>query len=210
MPPAKDPDASPSHSPSHSSADADLVQGLLERDRGAFSELYDRHARHVYAVARKISRCDADAETVVSDVFFEVWRKPERFDESRGTCRTYLMVLARSRALDLVRKQSRRNELASGNRKDGVLEQVVNLQAQQPEADSIRTEQSQQVREAIRCLDEKQREPVVLAFFGGLTHQQISDRLEQPLGTVKTRIRAALQSLRGSLRTIGRHDDELP
>lgn len=210
MPPAKDPDASPSRRPSNSSADADLVQGLQERDRGAFSELYDRHSRHVYAVARKVSRCDADAETVVSDVFFEIWRKPERFDESRGTCRTYLMVLARSRALDLVRKQSRRNELASGNRKDGMLEQVVNLQAQQPEADSIRTEQSQQVREAIRCLDEKQREPVVLAFFGGLTHQQISDRLEQPLGTVKTRIRAALQSLRGSLRTIGRHDDELP
>lgn len=191
-------------------SEADLSAALKAGDRQAIAELYDLHASHVYTLARRIVRNEPDAESVVSDVFLELWRKPERFNESRGGFRTYLLVLTRSRALDTVRSKARREEL---NRSGGQLmadEKTRRSESQRPLSRAIRSENNQLLADALEQLDDKQRDPLRLAYFEGLTHRQIADRLNEPLGTVKTRVRAALQALRAKLRTVGRHDDELP
>ncbi|MEO0530665.1 MAG: sigma-70 family RNA polymerase sigma factor [Planctomycetota bacterium] len=189
--------------------EAELVDGLRSGDKASLSTLYDRHAMHVFTLAHKILRSEADAELVVSDVFLEIWRKSERFEESRGTFRTYLLVLTRSRSLDLLRAQSRRDERTHDGGRLLAEEHEARQEHDRPLPQAIQTEHRQRVKEAVEQLDAKQREPIELAYFEGLTHRQIADRLDEPLGTVKTRVRAALQALRSSLRAIGRHDDEL-
>lgn len=188
----------------------DLVTGLRQGDRQALASLYDLHADRVYTLAYRILRSDAEAESIVSDVFYEVWRKPERFKESRGGFRTYLLVVTRSRSLDRLRSRARREERTSDGGKLLADEQVTRGAKHEPLPQAIKTEHRHLIKEAIERLDSKQREPIQLAYFEGLTHREIADRLNEPLGTVKTRVRAALQSLRSSLRNIGRHDNELP
>lgn len=191
-------------------SDVGLVAGLNRGDRSALATLYDLHSAGVYTLARRILRCDAEAEAVVSDVFFEVWRRPDCFDTSRGSCRTYLMVLACSRALDRCRGRSRREELIADGGELAVARQVQLVADHQPVVRAIQSEKQEQVNHALGRLDTKHCQPLRLAYFEGLTHREIADRLGEPLGTIKTRIRAALLSLRSTLRTHGRDDDELP
>ncbi len=178
------------------------MAAVSDGDKTAFTQLYDRHVPMVYALCLKIMRRESDAEAVVSDVFLEVWRKPGNFDTSRGSFRTYLLTLTRSRAIDRWR--------AAATRLKKTLEASVAVESRSHQFEEFEPshvvqtrERSVAVREAIQQLDEPQRETLRLAYFEGLTHREISERLDMPLGTVKTRIRHGLQRLRLSLSALG-------
>ncbi len=183
-------------------SDENLMAEVIEGDKTAFTQLYDRHVPTVYALCLKIMRKESDAEAVVSDVFLEIWRKPSYFDASRGSFRTYLLTLARSRAID------RWRATATRVRKTQEASIVLECRSRpfeefEPSHVVQTSERRHAVRAAIEELDEAQRETLRLAYFEGLTHREISERLNLPLGTVKTRIRHGLKKLRISLSSIG-------
>jgi RNA polymerase sigma-70 factor (ECF subfamily) len=171
--------------------------GLLERIAGgettALEEFYDRYGGLVYAVCLRILRDGGDAEEVLQEVFFEVWRRGDRYDPSRGNPRVYLVHLARSRALDRLRRSRRREELG---RRGLAVPEPDDLPAEPALDAAIASEERRRMRLALRGLPESQRKAVMLAFFDGLSHSEIARELDTPLGTVKTRIRKGLLRLR--------------
>jgi RNA polymerase sigma-70 factor (ECF subfamily) len=174
--------------------DQTLVRAVAEGSAEALGTLYDRHAGAVYGLARRILTRQEDAEEVVQDVFAQVWRDAPRYDPSRATVAGWIMVLARTRAIDRLR--SRR---ARPDQQDAVEPaQAPPLVAggQDPEHAVISKEASSKVRAAFEALPESLRTLVELAYFQGLTHSEIAGQTGVPLGTVKTRLRTAVASLR--------------
>ena len=174
----------------------DLGTRLATGDEGALAELYDAHAAVVYALALRITRSPADAEDVTQDVFTQAWRQAARFDAQRGNLAAWLLMMARTRALDRLRQAKRRPA-------DGVdpssFERIPNPS---PGVDvTAATEQEVgRARDVLARMPVEQREAMELAYFEGLTHSEIAARTSQPLGTVKTRIRTALQQLRMAMK----------
>ena len=159
------------------------------------ADLYDRHARPIYSLALRILGDVTDAEDVVQEVFSQAWRQASRYSAARGAVAAWLLTLARSRAIDRLRaKRARPAELTD----ERMADQLVDAG---PAVDSmlLSSEQVSRVRTALDELPLLQRAALELAYFEGLTHAEIADRLEQPLGTVKTRIRLAMLKLRGLL-----------
>lgn len=175
---------------------------LVERVRGgddrALGHLYDRHAPMVLALARAITESDVDAEEVAEAVFLHLWTHAARYDPERGTVRTYVATVARSRARDLVRMRMRRQEAVhrSAAASSGEFAVPVSNPGVDPEGEILRREVREQLDGLLGKLSREQREAIELAFFGGLTHGEIAARLDQPLGTVKTRIRDGMARLR--------------
>lgn len=165
-----------------------LIQRLAAGDSTALGELYDRHAGLVNGIARRILKDGGEAEDVVQTVFLQVWRQAQRYDVSRGTVPAWLCTLARTRALDALRTRLSRRETP---------QDVVTA----PVADPGPAERMI-IRQALLTLPEGQRQTLELAYFEGLTQIEIAERLGQPLGTVKTRARAALRRLRTTLKPI--------
>jgi RNA polymerase sigma-70 factor (ECF subfamily) len=159
------------------------------RDAKAFRRAFDDHHRAVYTAAFRILSDAAQAQDVVQDVFLRVWRRPASFDPGRGDLGTYLRMMGRSRALDLWRESHVRGRAAERLRLAGGVEEHLGLPA---ERDDDRAD----VREALGRLPEAQREAIVLAYWGGLTADQIARRARVPLGTAKSRIRLGLARLR--------------
>jgi RNA polymerase sigma-70 factor (ECF subfamily) len=177
------------------SDDASLLRSIAAGDQQAMRDLYDRHADLIYTLCKRIVGTRGDAEQVVTDVFFELWRRAGEFDDARSSVRGYLVMLARSRALDSLRRR--------GNRRMDSDEDAAHTRAAPsptPLQSTIDAEQAQRVRSALACLDEDQRRAIESAYYGGLSHSEIAEQLGQPLGTVKTRIRAAMGRLRDYLR----------
>jgi len=187
-------------------SDAQLMDAVKLGDKLAFSQLYDRHAATVYGVCLRVLRLPAEAEVVVSDVFWEIWRKPDGFDPLRGSCCTYLFTLARSRAIDRLRATATRNQKTQAAMQEAVAGALGHQESQEPCEEVLADERRQAVREAVGRLDREQREALLLAYFDGLTHGEISQHLDKPLGTVKTHIRRGLQTLKVALRSIGGQD----
>ena len=159
------------------------------------AELYDRHARSIYSLALRILGDATEAEDIVQEVFSQAWKQAARYSASRGAVAAWLMTLARSRAIDRLRAKRARPGDVSDERVAG---QLVDAG---PPADSLvlSSEQVARVRAALDELPLLQRAAIELAYYEGLTHAEIADRLEQPLGTVKTRIRLAMLKLRDVL-----------
>ena len=163
-------------------------------DPATFARVYDDHSRSVYGAALRILNDPARAQDVTQDVFLRVWRNPKRFDASRGELGSYLRLMARSRALDLWRETQ-----AAGRARDRL--EVVVAQAEQrdddrPDVSAELGEERDVVRAALKRLPTAQREALVLAYFGGLTADEIAQRSGVPLGTAKSRIRLGLTKLR--------------
>lgn len=168
-------------------------------DPTTFSRVYDEHARGVYAAAYRILGNAAQAQDVVQDVFVKVWRRPGTFDARRGELGSYLRLMARSRALDLWREGQ-----AAGRASDRlklVVAQEEPRVDERPSAAVEREDDRAVVRDALRTLPDAQREAVVLAYWGGLTADQIAQRSNVPLGTAKSRIRLGLAKLRSEMAT---------
>jgi RNA polymerase sigma-70 factor (ECF subfamily) len=166
-------------------------------DPATFARVYDEHARGVQAAAHRILGSSTLAQDVVQDVFAKVWRRPAAFDARRGELGSYLRLMARSRALDLWREQQ-----AAGRASDrlkvvvaGAEERAEDRPALMAEREDTRTA----VIGALRTLPENQREAVVLAYWAGMTADEIARRSHVPLGTAKSRIRLGLTKLREEL-----------
>jgi RNA polymerase sigma-70 factor, ECF subfamily len=170
---------------------------LVTNDLGdpqAFRQAFSDHHRAVYTAAFRILGDATLAQDVVQDVFLRLWRRPGSFDEGRGDLRAYLRLMGRSRALDLWRETQVRGRAAERLKLAGVAEEqrVDDHPGVRVERDDDRAE----VREAIGRLPEAQREALVLAYWGGLTADQIARQVSVPLGTAKSRIRLGLARLR--------------
>jgi RNA polymerase sigma-70 factor (ECF subfamily) len=164
-------------------------------DPAVFGRVYDEHSRSVYGAAYRVLGNAAQAQDVVQDVFLRLWRRPRTFDEGRGELGPYLRMMARSRALDLWREGQAAGR-ASDRLKQAVAQDPPRDEADRPSAQALRHEQDAGVRAAVRRLPDTQREAVVLAYWGGLTADEIARRIEVPLGTAKSRIRLGLEKLR--------------
>jgi RNA polymerase sigma-70 factor (ECF subfamily) len=166
-------------------------------DPATFSRVYDEHARGVYGAAYRILGNAAQAQDVAQDVFLKVWRRPGTFDARRGELGSYLRLMARSRALDLWREGQ-----AAGRASDRLKLVVAGQETRvedRPELMAEREDSGRSVRRAVRELPESQREAVTLAYWGGLTADEIARRSGVPLGTAKSRIRLGLTKLREEL-----------
>ena len=183
------------------SEDEALVRRMAAGDDQALGALYDRWQSVVHGVVARMLRQADDVEDVVEETFWQAWRQASRFDRSRGAVQTWLLRIARSRALDRVRAlRRRREEPLEGD--DG---QVVVQQAAEgdPGLDAEISERRRLVVAALSGLPAEQREALELGYFGGLSQSEIAERTGQPLGTVKTRMRLALQKLRSQLQVLG-------
>ena len=172
------------------------------RDPQDFSRAYDDHNRSVYAAAHRVLGDHALACDVVQDVFLRLWRRPQAFDASRGDLGTYLRMMGRSRAVDLWRESQTRGRAADRLKvavatEDGREPVRADVPGEALERDADRAV----VRDALKGLPVPQREALVLAYWGGMTAEQIASEKAIPLGTAKSRIRLGLAKLRTDLGT---------
>jgi RNA polymerase sigma-70 factor (ECF subfamily) len=165
--------------------DPSLIQQLARGDKGALAEIYDRYAGLVNGLALRILRDVSEAEDVVQEVFLQAWRQADRYDPRRGAPEAWLCTMARTRALDRLRRRAARRE------ERGEAAPVPKLLP--------RNEEALAVRKALDALSADQRAAVELAYYGGLTQSEIAQALGEPLGTIKTRIRTAMMRLREAL-----------
>jgi RNA polymerase sigma-70 factor (ECF subfamily) len=160
-----------------------------------FARVYDQHARAVYGTALRVLGNSATAQDVAQDVFLRVWRNPAKFDAKRGDLGAYLRLMARSRALDVYREGQAAGR-AGDRLKVVVASEPAHDESSRPAERLEHDEDREVVREALRLLPDAQREAVVLAYWGGLTAEEVSRRVGVPLGTAKSRIRLGLARLR--------------
>ena len=178
--------------------DVARVAGAARGNGAALAALYDRHARAVYSLALRVVADEADAEEVVQEVFDQAWRQASRYDPARGTVVAWLLNMARTRAIDRLRARRARPDRA-GLESEHAVERTAGDLAADP-LDALDTARDAvRVRQALQQLPLIQRVAIELAYFEGLTQTEIAARLEEPLGTVKTRIRVALLKLRDAL-----------
>jgi RNA polymerase sigma-70 factor (ECF subfamily) len=162
-----------------------------------FARVYDEHHRSVFAVALRVVGDQAQAGDVVQDVFLRLWRRPDAFDPSRADLGTYLRLIARSRAIDLIREGQSRNR-TTDRFKVLVSEQEPRVE-DRPDLEAERSDDRAAVRTALRELPDPQREALVLAYWGGLTAEEVARHERIPLGTAKSRIRLGLAKLRSEM-----------
>jgi RNA polymerase sigma-70 factor, ECF subfamily len=175
-------------------SDDSVLQRVARGDEAAFEELYDRYAAAVYGMIRSVLRDPAQSEEVAQEVLVEIWRTASRYDTERGSARSWVLTMARRRAVDRVRSAQ-----AAGDR-----EQRAAARGGSREFDEVAEAveasiERQQVRRCLGGLTDLQREAVDLAFYRGYSHREVSELLTVPLGTVKTRLRDGLIRLRDCL-----------
>jgi RNA polymerase sigma-70 factor (ECF subfamily) len=172
--------------------DLELVLGIARRESEAFAAFYDRHASRIFALLYRLLGERAEAEDALQDTFWQVWRQAGTHDSSRGTPMAWLVQIARSRGLDRLR-QARTRAQRDGGSVDDMQERLPADQT--TENDVIARESQQTIRRRLAALPADQQEVITLAYFDGLTHQEIAERLKIPLGTIKTRIRLGMRKL---------------
>jgi RNA polymerase sigma-70 factor (ECF subfamily) len=171
--------------------DCALMDAIAAGEAGALTTLYDRHSGLIFTLCLRVLRNRSEAEDLLIDVFAEIWERRGRYDPSRGSPRTYLVTLARSRAIDRKRRLPRPTiEVRPDD--------AVDLRS--PSDKTINDERCAFMAKAIGQLDSSQRQAIELAFYDGLSHTEIASKLKKPLGTVKTYVRQGLIRLREIVR----------
>ena len=180
--------------------DLELMQRIVRQDAAAFSSFYDGHAPTVFAFLCKMFCDRTEAEDVLQETFWQVWREAVRYEPSRGSPVAWLIKIARSRGIDRLRQLR-----LKAQRDGGPIEEWHEQLQTQPSVEAMAMKQESQgsVHREMDKLPFEQREAITLAFFGGLTHQQIAKRLGTPLGTIKTRIRLGMQKLQEAIQKTG-------
>ena len=184
--------------------DPSVISRLVSGDESALGELYDRFGSLAYSLACAMVSDASDAEEVVADAFAQIWRSASTFDPARGNVMAWITTIVRSRALDLLRAQRRRaraleQAVATG---DGGSSPGLSAGPEPADRGVEQSEASIIVRRSLADLPARQRQVLELAYFGGLSQSEIAERLSEPLGTVKTRMRAGMEKLRQSLRPL--------
>lgn len=169
---------------------APLVTAIQRRDSAALAQLYESTVDRLYGLVYRLLNNAQDAEDIVSEVFLKVWHEPERYDPARGPVMAWLMVMARSRALDELRKHKHAQRCQQS---DAAVDEI--LQAPSPMEVLSSWQQGSRVQQALMHLSEIQRQLILLAFFEGLSHAEIAIRMALPLGTVKSHLRRAQSTL---------------
>lgn len=190
---------------SQNSPDSILVERLRSGDEAALAQLYDRYSGMLFSMLLRILKDSHTAEELLQDLFLQLWRNPGRFDAARGSLPAWLMVIGRNRAISRLRSRERHEALEDT---EGFLAERLPASGN-IEDEAWRTELIGKLRTAIAALPREQREAVELAYFEGMTQTEIAARTSSPLGTVKTRVRTAMQALKrlfddGSTRQSGR------
>jgi RNA polymerase sigma-70 factor (ECF subfamily) len=178
-------------------SDREAVVRMSAGDPEGLSRLYDRHARAVFSLALRIVEDRAEAEDIVQDVFSQAWFQARRYDHARAPVAGWLLMMARSRAIDRLRSRRVRPDHSPAF-DDHQFDTVVDPAPRQ-DLEAISAEQAGRVRSALEALPPGQRRAIELAYYEGLTHTEIAERLGEPLGTVKTRIRLGMLRLREAL-----------
>jgi len=174
-------------------SDAVLVVAISRYRQDALAEAYRRHAGAVFALARRLLNDATLAEEIVQEVFLRIWNQPEKFDPERGTLRSYLLAQCHGRSVDLLRAETsrrlreERDARRTAQKGYDLEHEVVDLSV------------AERVKEAMALLPDGEREAIALAYFGGHTYREVADLLDEPEGTVKSRIRTGLQRLRRDL-----------
>jgi RNA polymerase sigma-70 factor (ECF subfamily) len=177
-------------------ADEDLMPLIARQDPLAFEVFYDRHAGAAYSLAYRIVGSRTAAEDVTQEALISIWRSGARYDRARGSVRGWTLGIVRNRAIDMLRKESGRSpKLAIGG--DELLERRASDELTDTEA--ARRETAREVRGAIKELPEDQSRVIELAYYGGFSHSEIAEMLNEPLGTVKGRMRLGMDKIRATL-----------
>jgi RNA polymerase sigma-70 factor, ECF subfamily len=169
---------------------------VAREDPEAFEVFYDRHAGAAYSLAYRIVGSRGAAEDVTQEALLSIWRSGARYDRARGSVRTWTLGIVRNRAIDFLRKESGRSpQLAVGG--EELLERSPSVEL--TDAEALRRETAREVRGAIRQLPNDQSRVIRLAYFGGFSHSEIAEMLNEPLGTVKGRMRLGMDKIRATL-----------
>lgn len=177
-------------------SDALLIERILVRDEAAFSMLYDRYSPLLFGVLSRILHDPQIAEEILQDTFLQLWKNAVQFDAARGTLAAWLVVIARNRALSRLRGSDMRH---CGENLDWLLESPP-ISRWNFEDTALAHQLIGSVKKAMEQLPQEQRQAVELAYFEGLTQSEIAVRTGSPLGTVKTRLRSALETLKQGFR----------
>jgi len=176
--------------------DAELLRQIAGGDRSAFAEFYDRHSTLMFSVASKILNDAAEAEDVLQEAFLQIWEKAGKFDPNLGKASSWAAILVRNKAVDKIRASRRRTRLAE----EAGTESAIAAEVADTVNDRLQGhEQAKLIQTAIVGLPGEQRQAIELAYFSGLTQDEISKKLNTPLGTIKARIRRGLLKLRDQL-----------
>jgi RNA polymerase sigma-70 factor (ECF subfamily) len=172
--------------------DVSIVQAMARGDSAALALLYDRYAGSMLALSQRIVGRGAEAEDVIHDVFLEAWRHSADYDPLRGSVKSWLLLRTRSRSLD-VQKSARISKKA------GALDDTWLAELSDPSGDTAASADQGRVRKVLIALPPEQRDVLLLGYFEGLSSSEIAERVGVPIGTVKSRVAAALSALRGAL-----------
>jgi RNA polymerase sigma-70 factor (ECF subfamily) len=178
--------------------DLELLELVGEKDREALAELYDRYGRRVFALAARMLNDSVSSEEVTQDVFMSVWRRGGTYASNKGKFTTWLFSIAHNRTIDELRKRKR-----DRSRQNDDIDDHLNIESgdMSPADAAVAQSEYAKVREAMEDLPTEQKQVIELSYFKGLTQTEIAEKTDQPLGTVKTRMRLALKKLRNSLST---------
>lgn len=175
--------------------EAALLGAVARGERDPLRTLYDRLSGHALAVALRVLGSRPEAEEVVQDAFVEVWTRARSFDGARGSARTWVLSIARNRAIDRLRTRGANARMVDGVRNEGGGPE----RGATPLESAERRETRERIQEALAALPAEQRKALELGYFEGLSQSEIAERLGEPLGTVKSRVRAALEKLGSAL-----------
>ena len=184
-----------------------LLARVVKGDQQAFSQLYDHSSTLLFTLAVRMLGSREEAAELLQDVYLEVWRKVSRYDVGRGTPVAWLITLTKSRAIDRLRARTSR-----GYRATDSLESEPATQVAAPGPSPFETQADQELRRAVGAavagLPQSQQQAIELAYYEGLSHTEIAARLNQPLGTVKTRIKLGMSKLRETLHQLGHYGEQ--
>jgi RNA polymerase sigma-70 factor (ECF subfamily) len=182
--------------PESQDRDIELLRQIAAGNRASFAEFYDRHSTLMFSVACKILNDTSEAEDVLQEAFMHIWEKASKFDSKLGKASSWAAILVRNKAIDRIRASQRRTRLAE---EAGAEQAAVPNAAETANETVYGHEKANLIQSAIVDLPVEQRQAIQLAYFSGLTQDEISKKLNQPLGTIKARIRRGLIKLRDQL-----------
>jgi len=174
-----------------SSEDIELIQRIQQRDQSALVELHGRYRNLVYNMAMQLLKNAGSAEEITQDIFFQVWRWPEKWDPEKGRFTSWLLTVTRYTAIDQLRRENRQPPLVPHS-----LDHLAELLTKQSPFEDAHRDNGRLLRAFIKDLPKEQRDIIMLAYFRGMTHSEIADQLKLPIGTVKSRIRLGVQKLK--------------
>ena len=176
-------------------ADEEVMQLVQSGNPRAFELLYDRHGGAAFSLAYRMVGNRGAAEDIVQEAFLSIWRSPLRYDQARGSVRTWVLGIVHNRTIDALRRSmvhDRRRETMEG------IEERQEA-PERTEVEAARREEARSIRDALDTLPEEQRKTIELAYFGGFSHSQIAELLNEPVGTIKGRMRLGLDKMRRQL-----------